>query len=97
MIELIEIVINNIPSLLQLHKFFLFHVKYTFRYVMFMEGQLKFFPCYLMIGWLNGHKISPPSAGRATQLLGCEQGLLGFRTSQKAKLLLDDTNPFVCL
>ena len=97
MIEFIEILINSIPSLLQLHKFFLFHVKYTFWYVMFAEGQLKFFPCYLMIGRLNSHKVSPPSAGRATQLLGCEQGLLGFRTSQKSKLLLDDTDPFVCL
>jgi hypothetical protein len=96
MIEFIEILINSIPSLLHLHKFFLFHVEYTFWYVMFAEGQLKFFPCYLMIGRLNDHKISPPSAGRAAQLLGCEQGLLGFRTSQKSKLLLDDTNPFVC-
>jgi hypothetical protein len=47
-------------------------VKDTFWYIVFAEGHLEFFPCYLMIGRLNGHKISPPSAGRAAQLLGCE-------------------------
>jgi hypothetical protein len=72
MIEFIEILINSIPSLLQLHKFFLLHVKDTFWYIVFVEGHIEFFPCYLIIGRLNGHKISPLSAGRATQLLGCE-------------------------
>jgi hypothetical protein len=72
MIELIEILINSIPSLLQLHKFFLLHVKDTFWDIVFAEGHLEFFPCYLMIGQLNGHEISPPGAGRAAQLLGCK-------------------------
>jgi hypothetical protein len=72
MIELIEILINSIPSLFQLHKLFLLHVKNTFWYIVLVERHLEFFPSYLVIGRLDGHKISPPSAGRAAQLLGCE-------------------------
>jgi hypothetical protein len=64
---------------------------------MFTKGQLEFFPCDLMIGRLNGHKVSPPGTGRATQLLGGEQGLLGFRTPKKSKLLFDDMDLFVRL
>jgi hypothetical protein len=72
MIELIEILVNSIPSLFQLHEFFLLHMQNTFGYIMLAEGYFEFFLGYLMIGRLNGHKITPPSAGRSAQLLGCE-------------------------
>jgi hypothetical protein len=43
--------------LFQLHKLFLLHVKNTFWYIVLAEGHLEFFPSYLMIGRLNGHKL----------------------------------------
>jgi hypothetical protein len=64
---------------------------------MLSEGQLEFIPGDLMIGRLNGHKVSPPGAGRATQLLSCEQGLLSFGTPKKSKFLLNDADPFIRL
>jgi hypothetical protein len=64
---------------------------------MFSEGQLEFIPGDLMIGPLNGHKLSPLGAGRATQLLSCEQGLLSFGTPKKSKFLLNDADPFIRL
>jgi hypothetical protein len=78
MIKFIEILGDSISALLQLHEFLLFHVEDSFRYVMLSEGQLEFILGDLMIGRLNGHKVSPPCAGRATQLLSCEQGFLSF-------------------
>jgi hypothetical protein len=96
-IKFIEILGDSISALLQLHEFFLFHVEYSFRYVMFLEGQLEFIPSYLMTSWLYGNKVPPPGAGRATQLLSCEQGLLSFGAQKKSKFLLNDADPFVRL
>jgi hypothetical protein len=64
---------------------------------MLSEGQLEFIPGDLMIGRLNGHKVPPLGAGRATQLLSHEQGLLSFGTPNKSKFLLNDADPFVRL
>jgi hypothetical protein len=75
----------------------MFHVEYSFQDVMLSEGQLEFILGDLMIGRLNGHKVSPPVAGRATQLLSREQGLLSFGTLKKSKFLLNDADPFVRL
>jgi hypothetical protein len=96
-IKFIEILGDSISALFQLHEFLLFHVEYPFRYVMLSEGQLEFIPGYLMTSRLYGNKVPSPSAGRATQLLSCEQGLLSFRTPEKPKFLLNDADPFICL
>jgi hypothetical protein len=64
---------------------------------MFPEGQLEFILGYLMTSRLYDNKVTPPVAGRATQLLSCEQGLLGFGTSKKSKFLFNDTDPFIRL
>jgi hypothetical protein len=81
-IKFIEILGDRISTLLQLHEFLLFHVEYSFRYVVLSEGQLEFIPGDLMIGRLNDHKVSPPGVGRATQLLSCEQGASEFRNTE---------------
>jgi hypothetical protein len=77
-IEFIEILGNSIPALLKLHELLLLHMEDSFRYIMLSECQLKLIPSDLMTGRLNGHKVSPPRTGRASQLLGCKQGLLSF-------------------
>jgi hypothetical protein len=64
---------------------------------MFPEGQLEFIPGYLMTDRLYGNKVPPLGAGRATQLLSCEQGLLSFGASKKSKFLLNDADPFIRL
>jgi hypothetical protein len=64
---------------------------------MLSEGQLEFIPGDLMIGRLHGNKVPPPGAGRATQLLSCEKGLLSFGTPKKSKFLFNDADLFVCL
>jgi hypothetical protein len=96
-IKFIEILINSIPSLLKLHKFLLFQVEDSLRYIMFSEGQLKLILGYLMTSRLYGNKVPPPGAGRATQLLSREQGLLSFGTPKKSEFLLNDVDPFVRL
>ena len=96
-IKFIEILGDSISALLQLHEFLLFHVEYSFWYVMLSEGQLEFIPGYLMTSRLYGNKVPPPGAGRATQLLGCEQGLLSFGTPKKSKFLFNDADPFIHL
>jgi hypothetical protein len=96
-IKFIEILGDSISALLQLHEFHLFHVEDSFRYVMLSEGQLEFIPGDRMIGRLHGNKVPPPGAGRAMQLLSCEQGLLSFRTPEKTKFLFNDADPFIRL
>jgi hypothetical protein len=64
---------------------------------MFPEDQLEFIPGYLMTSRLYGNKVPPPSAGRATQLLSCEQGLLSFEALKKSKFLLNDADSFIRL
>jgi hypothetical protein len=77
-IKFIEILGDSISALLQFHELLLLHVKNSLRYIMLSKGQLEFITCDPMTGRLNGHKISPPRTGRASQLLGCKQGLLSF-------------------
>jgi hypothetical protein len=64
---------------------------------MLSEGQLEFILGYLMTSRLYGNKVPPLGAGRATQLLSCEQGLLSFGTTKKSKFLLNDADPFIRL
>jgi hypothetical protein len=64
---------------------------------MLSEGYLEFIPGYLMTSRLYGNKVPPPGAGRATQLLRREQGLLSFGTPKKSKFLLNVADPFVRL
>jgi hypothetical protein len=62
-VEFIEILSDSIPTLLELHKFFLLHMEHPFRYILLPECQFELVPCNLMVGWLNGYIISPPCAG----------------------------------
>jgi hypothetical protein len=66
MIEFVEILHDNISSLLESHEFFLLHVQHSFWNVVLTKRQFKFIPCDLMPIRLNGHIISPPDAGRAS-------------------------------
>jgi hypothetical protein len=63
MIELVEILCS---TLFELHEFFLFHMEHSFWNVVLPKYQFKFVPGDLMSGRLNGHIISPPSAGGAS-------------------------------
>jgi hypothetical protein len=66
MIEFVEILHNNISSLLESHEFFLLHMQHSFWDVVLMKRQFKFVLGDLISGRLNGHIISPPGAGRAS-------------------------------
>jgi hypothetical protein len=68
-VEFIEILSDSIPTLLEVHKLLLLHVEDPFRYIMLLESQFELIPCDLMAGRLYGYLISPPCAGRASQLL----------------------------
>jgi hypothetical protein len=55
--------------LFELHKFLLLHMEHPFRNIVLPESQFELVPCNLMVGRLNSYIISPPCAGRASQLL----------------------------
>jgi hypothetical protein len=94
-VKFIEILSDSIPTLFELHKLLLLHMEYPFRYIVLPESQFKLVPCNVMAGRLNGYIISPPCAGRASQLLCRKQGLLILRTSEKPKLLFDNVDPLI--
>jgi hypothetical protein len=68
-VELVEILCDSISTLFELHKFFLFHMEHSFRNIVILKCQFEFVPGNLMTSRLDSHIISPPSAGRASQLL----------------------------
>jgi hypothetical protein len=94
-VEFIEILSDSIPTLFELHKLLLLHMEHPLRYIMLPESQFELIPCNLMAGRLNGYIISPPCAGRASQLLRCKQGLLSLHTPEKPELLLDNADPLI--
>jgi hypothetical protein len=68
-VEFVEILSDIISILFELHKFFLFHMEHPFMNIVLLESQFKFVLGSLMTSRLDSHIISPPSAGRASQLL----------------------------
>jgi hypothetical protein len=68
-VEFVEILSDSIPTLFELHKFLLLHMEHPFRNIVLPESQFELVPCNLMADRLNGYIISPPGAGRASQLL----------------------------
>jgi hypothetical protein len=81
--------------LFELHKLLLLHMEHPFRYIVLPESQLELVPCNLMAVRLNGYIISPPCAGRASQLLCRKQGLLSLRTSEKPRLMFNNADPLI--
>jgi hypothetical protein len=68
-VELVEILCDSISTLFELHKFFLFHMEHSFRNIVLPKCQFKLVPVNLMTSRLDSHIISPPGAGRASELL----------------------------
>jgi hypothetical protein len=68
-VELIEILCDSISTLFELHKFFMFHMEHPIRNIVLQESQFELVPGNLMTSRLDSHIISPPGAGRASQLL----------------------------
>jgi hypothetical protein len=71
-VELVEILCDSISTLFELHKFFLFHMEHPFRNIVLPKCQFKLVSGNLMTSRLDSHIISPPGAGRASQLLRCK-------------------------
>jgi hypothetical protein len=70
-------------------------MEHSFRNIMLPESQFEFVLGNLMTSRLDSHIISPPGAGRASQLLRRKQGPLSLRASEKPKLLFDNPNPLI--
>jgi hypothetical protein len=68
-VKFVEILSDSIPTLFELHKFLLFHMEHPFRNIVLPESQFEFVPGNLMASMLDSHVVSPPSVGRASQLL----------------------------
>jgi hypothetical protein len=68
-VEFVKILSDSIPTLFDLHKFFLFHMEHSFRNIVHPKSQFEFILGNLMTSRLDSHIISQPGTGRASQLL----------------------------